>query len=106
MSSGCANILAQGVNNGNNISSRIIGDTIKITKGPKVYDPRVASRRSAIFPGLGQIYNDSWWKVPILYAGFGLDIYFIGFNNRNYKEFKEEAERLIELQRTSGLTAN
>jgi len=39
---------------------------VKLKKNRKFYDPTVASRRSALLPGLGQIYNDSWWKVPIL----------------------------------------
>ena len=54
----------------------------RLKKPRKFYDPKVASRRSAIVPGLGQIYNDSWWKVPLLYGGFGLTIYYIDFNNQ------------------------
>ena len=86
-------------------SKRIIGDTVKIKTNKKFYDPKIASRRSAIFPGLGQIYNNSWWKVPILYAGFGLNIHFIGVNNKNYLVYKVKAEELIEIQNTLGLTS-
>ncbi len=53
----------------------------KLTK--KYYDPRIASKRSAFIPGWGQIYNDSWWKVPIIYGGLGLAIHFVGLNERN-----------------------
>lgn len=58
----------------------------------KFYDPKIASRRSAIIPGWGQIYNDSWWKVPILYAGFGACIYFIDFNHQQFKDFEALAQ--------------
>ena len=67
------------------------GDTVKIKKTEgKYYNPKVAARRSAMIPGWGQIYNDSWWKVPILYGGFGTAIYFIYFNDDRYHFFKTE----------------
>ena len=54
----------------------------------KVYNPRVASKRSALIPGWGQIYNDTWWKVPILYTGFGVAVYFVYFNDGEFHEAK------------------
>ncbi len=54
--------------------------------------PRKAAFRSAILPGLGQIYNKRWWKVPLIYGGFvGLGLIF-EFNNRYYKIFLKEAQ--------------
>jgi hypothetical protein len=43
---------------------------------------------SAVIPGAGQVYNKSYWKVPVLYAGIGALIYFIDFNQKNYKTFR------------------
>ena len=53
--------------------------------------PRAAIR-SAILPGLGQITNRRWWKVPLVYGGFaGIGLVY-EFNQRNYKIFLKEAQ--------------
>lgn len=64
----------------------ISGEKVEVNPNQKYYNPRIASKRSAIIPGWGQIYNDSWWKVPVLYTGFGVAIHFIGVNERNRNE--------------------
>ena len=48
-----------------------------------------AALMSAILPGLGQIYNEKYWKLPILYGGATALIYFISENNKEYKKFKQ-----------------
>ena len=53
------------------------------------HNPRKAAGYSAILPGLGQIYNKKYWKVPIIYAGFGTLGYFIVFNSSGFNEFKQ-----------------
>jgi hypothetical protein len=54
----------------------------------KPHSPKKAAIFSAVLPGLGQAYNKKYWKIPIVYAGFGTIGYFIGWNNRNYKTYK------------------
>jgi len=54
----------------------------------KHHSPQRAAMLSATLPGLGQIYNRKYWKVPALYAGFGAVIYFLDFNNSRYQEFR------------------
>ena len=50
------------------------------TSKKKIHDPKIAVRRSAILPGLGQIYNKKYWKLPIVYGGLGVTGY-IFFDN-------------------------
>lgn len=58
------------------------------SKKIKMYDPKVAARRSAIIPGWGQIYNKKYWKVPIVYAGLGISGFVFIDNIKTYKEYK------------------
>lgn len=52
-------------------------------------NPNKAAILSAILPGLGQVYNKKYWKVPIIYAGFGTFVFFINYNRKGYLEFKQ-----------------
>lgn len=55
----------------------------------KIFDPAKAAWYAAIVPGLGQIYNQQYWKLPILYGGaMGLG-YAISWNNRMYVDYKK-----------------
>ncbi len=52
------------------------------------HSPHKATIYSAILPGLGQAYNKKYWKIPIVYAGFGSIGYFIGWNNNHYRTMR------------------
>ena len=57
--------------------------------GKKIFnpDPTRAVWMSALFPGLGQIYNRRYWKLPIVVAGFmGLG-YGMSWNNTQYQDY-------------------
>ena len=48
-----------------------------------------ATTLALICPGAGQIYNKSYWRVPIVVGGFATTIYCIDWNNRGYQRFKK-----------------
>ena len=58
--------------------------TAKIVKAKKPHSPQKATIMSACLPGLGQVYNGKWWKVPIVYAGLG-GLGYLVYNN--YSEY-------------------
>ena len=48
-----------------------------------------ATTLAMICPGAGQIYNKSYWRVPIVVGGFATTIYCIDWNNRGYQRFQK-----------------
>ena len=65
-----------------------IGDAALNYKTADVPRVKVATTLSTIFPGAGQIYNRSYWRVPIIIGGMASTIYTIDWNNRGYQRFK------------------
>lgn len=69
-------------------------DTLGIQPDPpkdsmaRRHSPRKAALRSAILPGLGQIYNKKYWKVPIVYAALGITGYIFVDNINTYREYR------------------
>lgn len=60
----------------------------KDTAGKPAFNPRKASLYSAIFPGLGQIYNKKYWKVPIVYTAIGIPIGTFFYNKQWYNRLR------------------
>lgn len=54
----------------------------------KAHSPKKAAIRSALVPGLGQIYNKKYWKLPIVYGGLGACAGIFFYNLSNYKDTK------------------
>ncbi|WP_375578358.1 DUF5683 domain-containing protein [Marivirga tractuosa] len=51
------------------------------------HSPRLAALYSAILPGMGQFYNEKYWKIPIVYALGVLAASQIKNNHQNYLLF-------------------
>ncbi|WP_221409246.1 DUF5683 domain-containing protein [Dysgonomonas alginatilytica] len=62
-------------------------DKIIKNTAPFKPDPNKAVLYSAIFPGLGQIYNKKYWKLPLVYGGFLGLTYAITWNGRQYSDY-------------------
>lgn len=54
-----------------------------------------ATLYSAVLPGLGQIYNRDYWKVPIVYAGFAAIVYFTIDNTNTYFDYRDGYYNLL-----------
>ena len=54
----------------------------------KKFDPRIATRRSAMIPGWGQIYNKRYWKLPLVYGALGVTGGVFVYNVKNYRLLK------------------
>ena len=68
----------------NDTIKKVIADSVV----EKLHSAKKATIMSAVLPGLGQVYNKKYWKVPIIYAGIGVFTYFIVFNANNYNRFR------------------
>lgn len=58
--------------------------------------PNTAALYSAALPGLGQAYNEKYWKIPILYGGGLVLGYYINYNNKLYKQYRDGLIAIID----------
>lgn len=76
---------------------------------PYTIDPLAPSKAafySAVLPGLGQVYNKKYWKVPLVYGGIGLSLYYYSFNNTKYHEFRDAYKDRLAGREVTGIYAN
>lgn len=62
----------------------------------KAYNPRIATYRSAILPGWGQVTNKKYWKVPLVYAALGTTAVIFFRNVKQYNEAKNAYANAID----------
>jgi len=68
----------------------IYSDNTIVIQQEKNHSPKIATILSAALPGLGQVYNKSYWKVPVIYAGFAGLVYVVSQNHIFYSDFKNQ----------------
>ncbi len=66
-----------------------LGDAAVNYSTNEVSSVKKATTLSIICPGAGQIYNKSYWKVPIVIGGMASMVYVIDWNNRGFQRFKK-----------------
>jgi len=82
-----------------------------ITEGPVLkLSPTRAGLYSTVFPGLGQIYNKMYWKVPLVWGAIGTCVGIASWNHRQYKRYRsafldELSGRKHEFSGISGINA-
>jgi hypothetical protein len=73
-------------------------------------EPTKSTMYAAALPGLGQIYNRKYWKVPFVYAGFGALGYAVSFNTKHYNTlisaYKDFTDRIPETDSYVALLKN
>ena len=65
-----------------------LGDAAVNYSTNEVSSVKKATTLSTICPGAGQIYNKSYWRVPIVLGGMASMVYVVDWNNRGFKRFK------------------
>jgi hypothetical protein len=62
----------------------------------KLFNPGIATYRSAILPGWGQATNKKYWKLPVIYAALGVTSYIFFYNVKQYNEAKDAYANAID----------
>lgn len=65
------------------------GYNIPDTTYKQTHSAHKATFLSAVLPGLGQVYNEKYWKVPIIYGAFTGLTYYASYNNFVYNKYRE-----------------
>ena len=63
-------------------------DTVSKPAIINFHSPKKATIMSAVIPGLGQAYNKKYWKIPVLYSGFGVMYYIVNYNQTRYTKYR------------------
>ncbi|MCS6982318.1 MAG: DUF5683 domain-containing protein [Flavobacteriales bacterium] len=61
----------------------------------RYHSPVKAAWFSAVCPGLGQMYNKKWWKLPIVYGALGGALYFLLYSQNEYVKARDSYRALV-----------
>ena len=88
------------------LRNKILDDSINVKRKKKFVmtkSPWTAVALSAVLPGLGQFYNESYWKIPIIGA---IGVYFGYEIIRNNNKFLEYRDKYAQSQTDSNTSGN
>ena len=68
--------------------SMLMDGHINYKRGEPSQHPGRATIYSLLLPGLGQIYNKEYWKIPIYWGAMAASAYFYSLNSTNYQRYK------------------
>ena len=99
-----ANINAQ--KRSNNLNDTIKNDTLfskndTVIKKEFKPDPNKVVWYGAVIPGLGQIANRKYWKLPIVYGGFLGCAYAYSWNSGKYNDYRRAYFDIIDSDPTT-----
>jgi hypothetical protein len=77
-------------------------DTLK----KKWSHPGKAAFYSAVLPGLGQIYNKKYWKLPIIYGGGVATGIWIKRQNNEYRSWRKDLFALVDGDSTTDVSTD
>ncbi|MBK6264732.1 hypothetical protein JKA74_06760 [Marivirga sp. S37H4] len=60
------------------------------------HSPRLAAMYSAAIPGLGQFYNEKYWKIPIVYSLGVFAAFQIKSNHQNFMLFRNAYINIVD----------
>lgn len=81
---------AQNVTSDSTVSGEIEGSVQPTKKGfVMAKSPLGAVLRSAILPGWGQYYTESYWKIPLILGVSGFLVYGIVSEHQDYARFRD-----------------
>ncbi|HCR76794.1 MAG TPA: hypothetical protein DIW37_10400 [Chryseobacterium sp.] len=78
--------------NNTKTEAKVVADLEKAngpTKKTLKLNPTKAGLYSAVLPGLGQVYNKKYWKVPIVLGAVGVGVGIAVWNDNQYRKYRE-----------------
>jgi hypothetical protein len=76
------------------LADSLLADSIAMAATPKVKSSSRALMYALVLPGLGQGYNEKYWKMPIVWAAMGVAGWAIIYNTNEYKGAIEDYAQL------------
>jgi len=66
-----------------------------------LHSPKKATILSAVLPSAGQFYNKKYWKMPIVYAGLGISIFYLDRNLNDINFYRGHLKAELDMDPTT-----